>query len=335
MPISRIGIWTRTSRRLKKSTSFVLASFRPSTGTRPPHHSAARTDLVLLIRRTVRPRGYACGFDLPAALFGKRRVSARQGWAGEKSGLFEPPAGVICGHSSIGAESSAISIQLSAPDGSQSSALGPEPCISSFNIHNSTFPEGGTASGLTPHALRSSSGFTILEIIIVLFLLVGLLGIILPRISLDDSLGTVGRRLVGTVRSLQSLAMLTQKTVRLYVDMDRGVYWPVILDGNQEKIPLDPIWATPLKLSETIRISDFLAGQGKKESGRVDLSFYPTGRIDPATIHLMDAKNNILAIAIEPVTGAIRMSDERIEPPRPLTILDRVKPLLKTAEAVK
>ncbi|MEO6111494.1 MAG: hypothetical protein ABIQ24_06665, partial [Nitrospiraceae bacterium] len=31
----------------------------PSTGTRPPHHSAARTDVVLLIRRTVRPRGYA------------------------------------------------------------------------------------------------------------------------------------------------------------------------------------------------------------------------------------------------------------------------------------
>jgi len=191
------------------------------------------------------------------------------------------------------------------------------------------------ASRLTPYALQSSRGFTILEIIIVLFLLVGLLGIILPRFSLDDSLGTVGRRLVGTVRSLQSLAMLTQKTVRLYVDMDRGVYWPVILDGNQEKIPTDPTWATPLKLSETIRISDILADQGKKESGRVDLSFYPTGRIDPATIHLMDGKNNILAIAIEPVTGAIRMSDERIEPPRPLTIPDRVRPLLKTVETVK
>ena len=187
------------------------------------------------------------------------------------------------------------------------------------------------ARQFTPHALRSSRGFTILEIIIVLFLLVGLLGIILPRISLDDSLGTVGRRMVGTVRSLQSLAMLTQKTVRLYVDMDQGVYWPVILDGNQEKIPTDPTWATPLKLSETIRISDILADQGKKESGRVDLFFYPTGRIDPATIHLIDAKNNILAIAIEPVTGTIRMSDERIEPPRPLTILDRVRPLLQTA----
>jgi len=29
---------------------------------------------------------------LPAALFGTRRVSARQGWEGKKSGLFEHPA---------------------------------------------------------------------------------------------------------------------------------------------------------------------------------------------------------------------------------------------------
>jgi type II secretory pathway pseudopilin PulG len=187
------------------------------------------------------------------------------------------------------------------------------------------------ARQLTPHALRSCRGFTILEIIIVLFLLVGLLGIILPRISLEENLGSVGRRMVGTVRSLQSLAMLTQKTVRLYVDIDQGVYWPVILDGNQEKVPIDATWATPLKLSETIRFSDILVSQGKKESGQVDLFFYPTGRIDPATMHLVDASNNILAIAIEPVTGAIRMSDERIEPPRPLTIPDRVRPLLQTA----
>jgi hypothetical protein len=30
--------------------------------------------------------------SLAAALFGTRRVSARQGWAGEKAGLFEHPA---------------------------------------------------------------------------------------------------------------------------------------------------------------------------------------------------------------------------------------------------
>ena len=188
---------------------------------------------------------------------------------------------------------------------------------------------------LTPYPLRASTGFTILEIIIVLFLLVGLLGIILPRISLDENLGSVARRMVGTVRSLQSLAMSTQKTIRLYIDIDRGVYWPMILDGNQEKAPTDPAWATPLTLPVAIRVSDILLGQGKKESGRVDLSFYPTGRIDPMTMHLVDGRNNILALAIEPVTGAIRMSDERIEPLRPLVILERVKPLLKTVAVVK
>jgi type II secretory pathway pseudopilin PulG len=186
---------------------------------------------------------------------------------------------------------------------------------------------------LTPYPLRASTGFTILEIIIVLFLLVGLLGIVLPRISLEENLGSVGRRMVGTVRSLQSLAMSTQKTVRLYIDIDRGVYWPMILDGNQEKVPIDAAWNTPLSLPVTIRFSDILAAQEKKASGRVDLSFYPTGRIDPATMHLVDARNNILAIAIEPVTGAIRMSDERIEPLKPLAILERVRPLLKTTAA--
>lgn len=183
---------------------------------------------------------------------------------------------------------------------------------------------------LTTSYLRSPNGFTILEIILVLFLLVGLLGIILPRISLEENLGSVGRKIVGNVRSLQSLAMSTQKTVHLYVDMDRGVYWPMILDGNQEKVPGDPAWLTPLTLPETIRFSEILVSQGKKESGRVDLFFYPTGRMDTATMHLMNERNNILAIAIEPVTGAIRVSDERIDPPRPLVIPDRVRPLLKT-----
>src|ERR1043166_8206541 len=51
------------------ASSFVLSSPEFSMGTQPPHHSAARTDVVLLIRRTVQPRGYASGFDSPRALW--------------------------------------------------------------------------------------------------------------------------------------------------------------------------------------------------------------------------------------------------------------------------
>ena len=84
-------------RMLKQSASFVLGSSKSSTGTRSPHHSAARTNLVLLIRYTVRHKGYASGFDLSVALPVERRVLARRGWVGDKSELFERPTlGVPC-----------------------------------------------------------------------------------------------------------------------------------------------------------------------------------------------------------------------------------------------
>jgi hypothetical protein len=63
-----IGRFLMSEQDAEKSASFVLGSSKSSTGTRPPHHSAARTNLVLLIRRTVRPRGYASGPSLAAAL---------------------------------------------------------------------------------------------------------------------------------------------------------------------------------------------------------------------------------------------------------------------------
>ena len=59
---------------LKKSASGVLTSLRSST------------------YRSVR----RLASSLVAALLGTSRVSARQGWAGEKSGHFEHPASRSC-----------------------------------------------------------------------------------------------------------------------------------------------------------------------------------------------------------------------------------------------
>jgi hypothetical protein len=184
----------------------------------------------------------------------------------------------------------------------------------------------------TRAALNSTGGFTLLEMILVLFLLVGLLGIVVPRMSFGENVGSVGRKLIGTIRSLQGMAMLTQKTVRLYLDLDRGLYWPMVLDGNEEKVPVDAVWATPLRLPESIRFLDVATSQGRRESGRADFYLYPSGRIDTATIHVADASNNLLGIVIEPVTGTIKVSDERIEPPKAQAIPDRVRPLLQPVQ---
>src|SRR5512146_106250 len=188
----------------------------------------------------------------------------------------------------------------------------------------------------TPHPpshARSESGFTLMEFIIVLFLLGGMLSLIIPRITIGDSLSSVARKWVGALKSFQEMAMATQKTVRLYVDIDRGMYWPMVLEGNEEKLPLDPTWVTPISLPESIRFTDIQVGKAKKESGRVDLFFYPNGRIDQMTMHLADVDNNVMGILIEPVTALIRVTDQRIEPQKPWTIPDRIRPLLQPVPA--
>jgi hypothetical protein len=80
---------------LKKSASFVLASFRPSTYRSEPlgyrnHWRGFSVRQDPLQGRTAHTKCglYLLGPSLAAALLGARRVAARKGWVGEKSGLL-------------------------------------------------------------------------------------------------------------------------------------------------------------------------------------------------------------------------------------------------------
>ncbi len=182
---------------------------------------------------------------------------------------------------------------------------------------------------LSPYPLPSSAGFTILEMLIVLFLLTVVVVVVLPRISLEEDLSSTGRKLVGVLRTFQGLAATSQQPLKLYLDLDQGTYWMMLVEGKEERLPLDPGWKTPRSLPESIRFTEISVGQDKHLSGRVDVSFFANGRIEPVTMYLMDAKNNLLGLAVDSLTGGIRVSDERLDPPPNRFIPDRVKILLK------
>ncbi len=185
-------------------------------------------------------------------------------------------------------------------------------------------------------SLRSSpfsAGFTLLEMLIVLFLLGGVLALVIPRIVIGEDLSSTGRKFIGTLRSLQSMAASIQKPVKLYLDLDRGTYWAMVIDGREEKRPLDAIWAMPLSLPESIRFTEVAIGPAKRTYGRADLLFFPNGRIDPATVYLTDAANRLLGLTVDPLTGHIRTSDQRFDLVRARPIPDRVRILLKEAAA--
>lgn len=175
----------------------------------------------------------------------------------------------------------------------------------------------------------SSAGFTMLEMLIVLFLLTVVVVVVLPRISLDEDLSSTGRKLIGVLRTFQGLAATNQQQVKLYFDLDQGTYWMMMVEGKEERLPLDPGWKTPRSLPESVRLTEVSIGQDKHFSGRVDISFFANGRIEPVTMYLMDTKNNLLGLAVDSLTGGIRVSDERLDPPLNRIIPDRVRLLLK------
>src|SRR5437868_2108673 len=86
------------SRLLKKSACFVLASLRGSTrrellgGRKHWRDLSVHQDPFKGRTAHTKCGTYLLASSLAAALPGTRRVSARQGWAGEKAGLFELPA---------------------------------------------------------------------------------------------------------------------------------------------------------------------------------------------------------------------------------------------------
>ncbi|MDI3463034.1 MAG: hypothetical protein OJF50_001855 [Nitrospira sp.] len=175
----------------------------------------------------------------------------------------------------------------------------------------------------------SSAGFTMLEMLIVLFLLTVVVVVVLPRISLDEDLSSTGRKLVGVLRTFQGLATTRQQPLKLYLDLDQGTYWMMTVEGKEERLPLDPAWKLPRSLPESVRLTEVSVGQDKHFSGRVDISFFANGRIEPVTMYLMDTNNNLLGLAVDSLTGGIRVSDERLDPPLNRIIPDRVRLLLK------
>ncbi len=187
------------------------------------------------------------------------------------------------------------------------------------------------ALSLTPHPVHASAGFTLFEMLIALFLIGGMLAIVIPRVSFEEDLRSTGRKMVGVLRTFQGMAATEQKPIRLYLDLDQGIYWMMVVDGKEERLPLDPGWKTPRILPESVRLTEISIGQDKRMTGRVGVSFFTNGRMEPVTMYLMDGKNNLLGLQVDALTGVIRVSDERFDLPLNRIIPDRVKVLLKAS----
>jgi len=137
------------------------------------------------------------------------------------------------------------------------------------------------------------NGFTLLEIIIVLFLVTLILGLstvffagYLPSAKVDAT----GREISGMIRHARPLARMNMESRTVMIDLDNRTYG---IEGlGTKSFPPDAL----------IRVIDPFSGEIIR--GKYPIVFNPTGGMSGGTIILSWGKK-VIRIETDPITGAV------------------------------
>ena len=155
---------------------------------------------------------------------------------------------------------------------------------------------------------RYCSGFTLIELIVVISLISLMLLFTLPRLQdnpfLDDSKKS-SRWLIGKVQALKESAIREQKQYALHFDLDSGRIWNTNASMSPEDIE-SATFNSSYALPEDLRIIDIEYPQkGKIFSGRAEITFYKAGYTDKALIHMQEG-DTYLSFLIEPFLSQVQ-----------------------------
>jgi len=137
------------------------------------------------------------------------------------------------------------------------------------------------------------SGFTLLELIIVIFLItlmVGLSAVFFANTLPSGRFSATAREIASTIRQARHLAQLNGEKQVVTIDMDSKSYG---IEGRSEK-------KLPLELH--LKVIDALTGD--ITSGKYHMTFHPAGSTEGGTVVLWyEAKS--AQINVDPVAGAV------------------------------
>jgi prepilin-type N-terminal cleavage/methylation domain-containing protein len=180
-------------------------------------------------------------------------------------------------------------------------------------------------SNKEPASRLLQAGFTLLELVVVLFIVSLIMLVVFPKLEgfLGPDLPGTGRHLIATIRHLRDEAEATKQIYRLNYDMDRGEYWTSIVtekppsaDGRESEEPqeIESSVSKHVALPARIRFRDIATlHQGKVSEGQAFTQFYPSGRVEKTLIHLMLDQDQVLALMISPLTGDVKVYDHYVE----------------------
>lgn len=140
---------------------------------------------------------------------------------------------------------------------------------------------------------RKDHGFTLLELIIVIFLITLMLGLSLPFFanSLPSGrLDATARGIAATIRHARTFSQANNEVTAMVIDLDSRHYG---IEGQGSK-------AIPADIN--IKVIDSFSGE--VHSGKYQITFQPLGGMDGGEIILWNAKKAV-SINLDPIIGAV------------------------------
>jgi prepilin-type N-terminal cleavage/methylation domain-containing protein len=160
--------------------------------------------------------------------------------------------------------------------------------------------------GCANHVDFNYSGFTLIELAVVLFIIVVVLSIATPRL----------------IRYVYSKAVFSKTSYfRIMFDLKNNEYWietcTPSIETNSCEWHKDPdTLGKPERLPHGIKFEDIVVNNTmvSKEATDVAIQFYPQGYMPYTIIHLEDDKKDVYSLEVNPFTGQVAIYDKYYEP---------------------
>ena len=156
------------------------------------------------------------------------------------------------------------------------------------------------------------SGFTLVELLVVVVVLGLITTISLPLLSDrgDGAEKQILRRVAGTVKQLYNEATLTRDQFLVTFDLDQNkleAYRLTTKAGAVDKESFGKVIdLMPLRIRQVA-----VAGQGSFQTGRVSVKIYPLGWMDAAEIDFEREDGRGVNLTFSPLTGTPTINEER------------------------
>ena len=161
-----------------------------------------------------------------------------------------------------------------------------------------------------PSRISRSAGFTLLELLIVLVIIVlfsSLISLRIEGVLSGGDLRLASRMIIGEVSRIRGEAANTRKDKVLAFDVDEACFYEDTGAANEEDLKKNPF-------PKGVHLKDVNLGpKGKVQEGKASIRFFANGCVEKALIHIVNEKGSEYTLEIRPITGRVVIHDRYIE----------------------